>query len=232
MLCYSVVAIVIAICISVNINAYSHSKLHIRSFINRLSSNNFNWAIWQSTYCNSSDGLIPAAIDVDAMDEKTAKKYCGFLMNQNMMYMFQNQDLTSEIQAARSDVALHLQKITVLQSKLLEAHLLTEQIDGLKSTIILLQAENELLKAENKLLKDSLADYKTRIEVLEKNEEVASKPWRTKTNRLLYAKLFESLRVSSVWRLLEGPRPSSKTETTTSKVFSRMAPIPSHTRKC
>ena len=113
------------------------------------------------------DGLIPAAIDVDAMDEKTAKKYCGFLMNQNMMYMFQNQDLTSEIQAARSDVALHLQKITMLQSKLLEAHLLTEQIDELKSTIILLQAENELLKAENKLLKDSLADYKTRIEVLE-----------------------------------------------------------------
>jgi hypothetical protein len=48
-----------------------------------------------------------------------------------------------------------------LQSKLTQAHLLTEQIDELKSIIVLLQAQNELLK--NKLLKDSLADYKTPI---------------------------------------------------------------------
>ena len=54
MLCYSAVAIVVAICISVNINAYSHSKLHIRSFINRLSSNNVNEVTTKTTkgnYC-------------------------------------------------------------------------------------------------------------------------------------------------------------------------------------
>jgi hypothetical protein len=149
------------------------------------------------------DGLIPAAIDVDAMDEKTAKKYCGFLMNQNMMYMFQNQDLTLEIQAARSDVALHLQKITVLQSKLLEAHLLTEQIDELKSTIILLQAENELLKAENKLLKDSLADYKTRIEVLEKNEEDYKSRLEALENRDEQITVREAIRVLESFICLE-----------------------------
>jgi hypothetical protein len=52
-----------------------------------------------------------------------------------------------------------------LQSKLTQAHLLTEQINELKSTIVLLQAQNDVPK--NKLLKDSLADYKTRIDVLE-----------------------------------------------------------------
>lgn len=54
MLCYSAVVILIAICISVNINAYSHSKLHIRSFINRLSSNNINEVttkIMKGNYC-------------------------------------------------------------------------------------------------------------------------------------------------------------------------------------
>lgn len=44
----------VAICISVNISAYSHSKLHIRSFINRLNSNNVNEVTTKTTkgnYC-------------------------------------------------------------------------------------------------------------------------------------------------------------------------------------
>jgi regulator of replication initiation timing len=105
------------------------------------------------------------------MDEKTTKDYCIFLMNENMTYKFQNQDLTAKIQAAQSDVAWDLQKSAVLQSLLTQAYLLTEQINELKSTIVSLQAENELLKAENKLLKDSLVDYMTRLEVLEESEE-------------------------------------------------------------
>lgn len=54
MLCYSAVVIVVVLGISTNINAYSHSKIHVRSFINRLSSNNDNEVTTKSTkgnYC-------------------------------------------------------------------------------------------------------------------------------------------------------------------------------------